>query len=147
MQDHFEFSRRSIQMLMWWISHQTLTSVALLILRTWFHIERLLIPLLIHSWISLLRTFFPRAPITSTSSKTTYAEKNIGSILDDQIVSARDGRTQRYLIKGRPDLEIFWITEDFRQFNPDLLEHYHNQQQLPTTHSTGLSSSHPRGIN
>jgi len=26
---------------------------------------------------------------------------------------------------------------------PDLLEHYHSQQQLPATHSTWLSFAHP----
>ena len=66
-QDHSESSKRLIQTLMWWISHQTLASVAVLMLRTWSHIEALLIPFLIHSWINLLRTLFLRAPHISTS--------------------------------------------------------------------------------
>ena len=74
-QDHSESSRRSIQMLMWWISHQTLASVALLMLRSWVYIELLLIPLLIHSWMSLLRTFFLRAPINSTPSRITLCSR------------------------------------------------------------------------
>jgi len=90
--DHSEFSRRSIQMLMWWIFHQTLTSVALLMLSTWFHIVVLLIPLLIHSWISLPRIFL-RPSLPLLPSKLSYAAENINSSLDDQIVSIRDGGT------------------------------------------------------
>ena len=60
-QDIFKFPRGSIQMLMWWISHRILALVAVLMLRIWFHIMVLLIPL-IHSWMSLPTTFLLRAP-------------------------------------------------------------------------------------
>jgi len=87
-------------------------------------------------------------PLPPLPLKVPYAAENIDSILNDQIVSIRGEGTRRYLIKwkGRPDLEKNWITEVFRQLDLDLLEHYHNQQQLPTIRSTGSSSSHPEGI-
>jgi len=126
---------------MWWISHRTLASIALLMLRTWFHIEVPLIPLLIHSWMSLPKTFFLRPTLPSLPLKLPHATENIDSILDDQIVSTRDRVTRPYVIKwkGRPDSENSWITDDFRQLNPDLLERYQSQQHLSTTHSTGSS--------
>jgi len=88
-------------------------------------------------------------PLPPLPPKLPHATKNIESILDDQIVSIRDGGMRRYLIKwkGKADSENSWITEeDFRQLDPDLLERYQSQQQLPATYSTGSSSSHPRGI-
>jgi len=60
--DRSKSSGRSIQMLMWWISYQTLASVALLMLRTSSHIEVLLILLLIHLWMSLLRNLLSESP-------------------------------------------------------------------------------------
>ena len=88
-----------------------LASVALLILRTWFHIEVPLIPLLTHSWMSQIKTFFLRAPLPPLPPKLSYAIENIDSILDDQIVSTRDGGTRHYLIKwkGKLDSENSWI--------------------------------------
>ena len=48
-------------------------------------------------------------PLPSLPSKLSYATKNIDSILDDQIISTRDGGTRRYLIKwtGKSDSEKF----------------------------------------
>jgi len=127
-------------------SHRTLASVALLTLRTWFHIKVHLI-LLIHLWMSLPRTFL-RAPRYLHFLLNYPMQQKTDSILDDQIISTKDERTRRYLIKlkERLDLENYWITEeDFRQLDLDLLERYQSQQ-LPTTHPTGLSSSHPGRI-
>ena len=46
-------------------------------------------------------------PLPPLPPKLSYATENIDSILDDQIVSIRDGGTRRYLIKwtGKPDSE------------------------------------------
>ena len=93
---------------------------------------------------------FEILPLHSLPLKLFYAAEDIDSILDDQIVSTRDGGTRCYLIKWkeRPESENSWITEkNFRQLDPALLECYHSQQQLPTTHLMESSSSHPRGIN
>jgi len=96
--------RRSIPMLIWWVSHQILTLIALLMLRIWFHIDVRLIPLLINLWVSLPTTFFLRAPTSSTSSKITHATENIDSILYDQIIFSRNEGTGRYLVKWKKDL-------------------------------------------
>ena len=88
-------------------------------------------------------------PLRPFPPKLSYATENIDSILDDQIVSTRDGGTRRYLIKwtGKPDSENSWITEeDLQHLDPDRLERYHSQQQFSPPHSTGSSPSHPGGI-
>jgi len=73
-------------------------------------------------------------PLPPLPLKLPYTIENIDSILNDQIVSTRDGGTRHYLIKwkGRPDSENSWITEeDFRHLDPDILERHQSQQQLP----------------
>jgi len=71
--------------------------------------------------------------------------------LNDQIISTRDGGIRCYLVKwrGRPEWENSWISEEnLRQLNltrPDLIEHYHNQQQLFSAHSTRSSFFYPGG--
>jgi len=40
-------------------------------------------------------------PLPPLPSKLSYAVENIHSILDDQIVSTRDGETLRYLMKWK----------------------------------------------
>uniref|UniRef100_A0A2N9IA60 Reverse transcriptase n=1 Tax=Fagus sylvatica TaxID=28930 RepID=A0A2N9IA60_FAGSY len=76
-----------------------------------------------------------------------YARKeHIDAILDEQIVSTRDGGVQRFLVRwhGRPTSDYTWITRDeLQQLDPDLLEYY---QSYPSLHSTGSSSSHPEGV-
>jgi hypothetical protein len=76
-----------------------------------------------------------------------YARKeHIDAILDEQIVSTRDGGVQRFLVRwhGRPTSDCTWITRDeLQQLDPDLLEYY---QSYPSLHSTGSSSSHPEGV-
>jgi len=56
------------KLFIWWTSHQIFAIVALLLLIIWFHVEVLLIPILIHSWISLPTTFFWVPSTASTSS-------------------------------------------------------------------------------
>jgi len=62
--------------------------------------------LLIHSWMSLPKTFL-RAPLPPLPPKLSYAAENINSILDDQIVSTRDKGTGHYLIKWKEKLRKF----------------------------------------
>jgi len=89
---------------MWWISHQTLALVALLMLNIWFHIEVFLIPLLIYSWMSLPRTFFLRALLPPLPPKLSYVAENIDSILNDQIVSAREDEHDVISLSRKEDL-------------------------------------------
>jgi hypothetical protein len=76
-----------------------------------------------------------------------YARKeHIDAILDEQIVSTRDGGVQRFLVcwHGRPTSDCTWITcDELQQLDLDLLEYY---QSYPSLHSTGSSSSHPKGV-
>jgi len=94
--------------------------------------------------MSLPTTFLLRAPqLPPLSPKLSHAAENIDSILNDKIVSNKDGGI---CLSGEEDLNqkihglLWWIPID-----PDLLEYYHSQQQLPNPHSTGSSFSHPGG--
>ena len=42
------------------------------------------------------------------------SKEHIGAILDEKIVSTRDGGVQHFLVRwrGRPDFEFMWITQD-----------------------------------
>ena len=57
-----------------------------------------------------------------------YAHKeSMDAILDEQIVSTRDGRVHHFLVRwqGQPDSDCTWITRDeLLQLDPDLLEYY-----------------------
>ena len=57
-----------------------------------------------------------------------YAHKeSIDAILDEQIVSTKDGRVHHFLVwwRGRPDSDCTWITRDeLRRLDLDLLEYY-----------------------
>ena len=79
--------------------------------------------------------------------KSTLAHKeSIDAILDEQIVSTRDGRVHRFLVRWqeRPNSDCTWITRDeLQRLDPDLLECYQSSSDF---HSTGSSSSHPGGI-
>ena len=73
-------------------------------------------------------------------------KESIDAILDEQIVSTRDGGFYCFLVRWRrrPDYDCTWITRDeLHQQDPDLLEYYKSSSDF---HSTGLSSSHPRGV-
>ncbi|KAI0491510.1 hypothetical protein KFK09_025770 [Dendrobium nobile] len=73
------------------------------------------------------------------------AEK-IETILDDEIISTKDGGRQRYLVhwEGTPETEDTWIDrEELQRLDPDLLELY---ESFHSTHSTE-SSSLPPGEN
>ena len=88
------------------------------------------------------------APIpTPLPLNLPYAHKeSIDAILDEQIVSTRDGGVHRFLVRwrGRPDSDYTWITQDeLLQLDPDLLEYYQSSSDF---HSTGSSSSHPGGV-
>ena len=72
--------------------------------------------------------------------------ESIDFILDEQIVSTRDGGVHRFLVRwrGRPDSDCTWITRDeLRQLDPDLLEYYQSSSDF---HSTRSSSSHLGGV-
>ena len=90
------------------------------------------------------------APIpipTSLPLNLSYAYKeSIDAILDEQIVSTRDGGIHHFLVRwrGQPDSECTWITRDeLQRLDPDLLEYYQSSLDF---HSTGSSSSHLRGV-
>ena len=56
-----------------------------------------------------------------------YAHKSINAILDEQIVSTRDGGVHRFLVRwrGRLDSDCTWITQDeLQRLDLDLLEYY-----------------------
>ncbi|KAL4626266.1 hypothetical protein ACB092_05G083900 [Castanea dentata] len=85
--------------------------------------------------------------LTSLPLNFPYAHKeSIDAILDEQIVSTRDGGVHRFLVRwrGRPDSNCTWITRDeLQRLDPDLLEYY---QSSSAFHSTRSSSSHPGGV-
>uniref|UniRef100_A0A7N2LQA1 Uncharacterized protein n=1 Tax=Quercus lobata TaxID=97700 RepID=A0A7N2LQA1_QUELO len=88
------------------------------------------------------------APIpTPLPLNLPYAHKeSIDTILDEQIVSTRDGGVHRFLVRwrGLPDSDCTWITRDeLLRLDPDLLEYYQSSSNF---HSTGSSSSHPREL-
>ncbi|GFS37095.1 hypothetical protein Acr_00g0049800 [Actinidia rufa] len=70
-------------------------------------------------------------------------KEHIDAILDEQIISTRDGGVQRFLVRwsGRPASDDTWITsEDLQQIDRDLFEYY---QSRPAIHSTESSFSSP----
>ena len=73
-----------------------------------------------------------------------YAHKeSIDAILDEQIVSTKDGGVYHFLVqwRRRPDYDCTWITRDeLHQLDPDLLQYYQSSSDF---HSTRLSFSHP----
>ena len=89
------------------------------------------------------------APIPTPSPlNLSYAHKeSIDTILDEQIVSTRDGGVHRFLVRwrGRPDSDCTCITRDeLQRLDPDLLEYYQSSSDFHSTGST--SSSHPGGV-
>ncbi|GFY97444.1 hypothetical protein Acr_11g0017500 [Actinidia rufa] len=70
-------------------------------------------------------------------------KEHIDAILDEQIISTRDGGVQRFLVRwsGRPASDDTWITsDDLQQIDRELFEYY---QSRPVTHSTESSFLHP----
>ena len=67
--------------------------------------------------------FLPSLPLNMP-----YAHKeSIDAILDEQIVSTRDGGVYRFLVRWRRhlDSDCTWITRDeLQQLDPNLLEYY-----------------------
>ena len=85
------------------------------------------------------------APIsTPLPLNLPYAHKeSIDAILDEQIVSTRDGRVHCFLVRwrGRPDSDCTWITrEELYRLDPGLLKYYQSSSNF---HSMGSGSSHP----
>ncbi|GFZ04490.1 hypothetical protein Acr_17g0000620 [Actinidia rufa] len=82
--------------------------------------------------------------ITPAPLPNSHAPKeHIDAILDEQIISTRDGGVQRFLVRwsGRPASNDTWITsEDLQQIDRDLFEYY---QSRPEIHSTESSFLHP----
>ena len=63
-------------------------------------------------------------------------KEHIDSILDEQIISTRDGGGQRFLVcwRGRPNPDDTWIiNDDLQQIDRELFEYY---QSSPASHST-----------
>lgn len=55
-------------------------------------------------------------------------QNKIEDILDDKIVSTKDGRSHKYMVKwkDRPFSDCSWILEeDLIRIDPDLYEQYH----------------------
>ncbi|GFZ11364.1 adenylosuccinate synthase [Actinidia rufa] len=70
-------------------------------------------------------------------------KEHIDAILDEQIVSTKDGGVQRFLVcwSGRPASDDTWITsDDLQQIDRDLFEYY---QSRPASHSTESNFLHP----
>ncbi|GFY80971.1 hypothetical protein Acr_01g0007800 [Actinidia rufa] len=70
-------------------------------------------------------------------------KEHIDAILDEQIISTRDGGVQRFLVRwsGRPASDDTWITsKDLQHIDRDLFEYY---QSRPAIHSTESSFLHP----
>ncbi|XP_038975300.1 uncharacterized protein LOC103717641 [Phoenix dactylifera] len=81
----------------------------------------------------------PKCPRPKFSKKHDRIER----ILDEQIISTRRKGYQRYLVRwhGRPESDDTWITrEELQQIDPDILEHYQSQTQLPSTELNFLQS-------
>ncbi|GFY85722.1 hypothetical protein Acr_04g0004600 [Actinidia rufa] len=79
------------------------------------------------------------APLTISPTP----KEHIDAILDEQIISTRDGGVQRFLVRwsGRPASDDTWITsDDLQQIDKDLFEDY---QSRPASHSTESSFLHP----
>ncbi|GFZ09879.1 hypothetical protein Acr_21g0004780 [Actinidia rufa] len=67
-------------------------------------------------------------------------------VLDEQIISTRDGGVQRILVRwrDRPASDDTWITsDDLQQIDRDMFEYY---QSCPISHSTESSFLRPRRI-
>ena len=85
------------------------------------------------------------APIsTPLPLNLPYAHKeSIDAILDEQIVSTRDGGVHCFLVRwrGRPDSDCTWITrEELYRLDLGLLKYYQSSSDF---HSMGSGSSHP----
>ena len=92
--------------------------------------------------ILLMPLFLPPLPLNLPYT----CKESIYAILDEQIVSTRDGGVHRFLVqcRGRPDSNCTWITQDeLQRLDPDFLEYYKSSLNF---HSIGSSSSHPRGV-
>ena len=71
----------------------------------------------------------------------THMAEQIDEIIDDQIVSTRDGGYHRFLVrwKGLPDSDNTWINrKELQRLDPDCLEHFESRGG---SHSTELSFS------
>ena len=80
----------------------------------------------------------PPLPLPDISPNTT---ENIDKILDDEIISTRDGGTQRYLIcwKGKSPAENTWLDRsELHQIDPYLLEYYESFFTRDSTESISL---------
>ncbi|GFZ01528.1 zinc knuckle (CCHC-type) family protein [Actinidia rufa] len=90
-------------------------------------------------------------PTSSTLAPTplpiSHAPKeHIDAILDEQIVSTRDGGVQRFFIRwrGGPNSDDTWISnDDLQRIDRDLFKYYHSRL---ASHSTESSFLHPGGI-
>ena len=80
----------------------------------------------------------PFPPLPDINPNTT---ENIDKILDDEIISTRDGGTRRYLIrwKGKSPAEDTWLDRsELQQIDPDLLEYYESYFTRDSTESSSL---------
>ena len=82
----------------------------------------------------------PRLPPLPDINPNT--SEHIDKILDDEIISTRDGGTRRYLIrwKGKSPAEDTWLDRsELQQIDPDLLEYYESSFTRDSTESSSLS--------
>ena len=74
--------------------------------------------------------------------KSTLAHKeSIDAILDEQIISTRDGGVHYFLVwwRGRLDSDCTWITRDeLQRLDLDLLEYYQSSLDFHSTWSSSL---------
>ena len=90
----------------------------------------------------LMSDLAPECPLLAPFQQ----REQIEHILDEQMITTRNGAYQRYLVrwKGRPTTDDTWITRaELERLDPDLLERYQSDQD---PYSTGSSSSHPGRI-
>ncbi|KAI0503728.1 hypothetical protein KFK09_014667 [Dendrobium nobile] len=72
--------------------------------------------------------------------------EKIEAILDDEIISTKEGGRQRYLVhwKGKPATDDTWIDrEELQGLDPDLLEMYESSRDFYSTGSSFLSAGDP----
>ena len=85
--------------------------------------------------------FSERPPLFSLSDISHNVTENIDKILDDEIISTRDGETRRYLVCWEREslAKDTWLNRSkLQQIDPDLLEYYESFFTPDSTESSSL---------
>ena len=72
---------------------------------------------------------------------TSFKADDIDNILDDEVISTRDGGIHRYLVrwKKKPHADDIWLDHsELQQLAPDLLEYYKSRITADSTESSSL---------